>query len=412
MFDTRGVQDTPAPSARTTALLEQTAAAMAELRRAQARVLDLVSDLDDAGAAAEVGHRSTARLLGEHLRIDARDARALVTDAGLIAPCPGLSGPPAPPTLPATAGHLHAGQIGREHLTVIATAVRALDRVTDLPPAVRDEAERCLAQLATIRSPTELRRDATDVLLLLDPDGQLAPDADRPTAELHLSTSSHGELSGRFRFADAETAEVIRTALDALTPPPDPDDDTTALHPGRTLPERRAAALHDLAADALGEQVDDAFAGLDTEAAESSAPGDEGRRRRPRTQGGDAVGLVVTMSLETLRGQVAGLGLLDGQWALRPETLRRLACDASVVPAVLGTRGEVLDLGRATRTVSTAQRRAVITRDRHCAHPGCRRRPRRCQVHHIIPWALAGPTDLDNLVLLWSTSGHTPALTT
>ena len=67
---------------------------------------------------------------------------------------------------------------------------------------------------------------------------------------------------------------------------------------------------------------------------------------------------------------------------------------------VMGSRGEPLDLGRKTRVISTAQRRAVIARDHHCAHPGCRRSPRRCDVHHVTPWFAGGATDVGNLVLL------------
>jgi hypothetical protein len=70
------------------------------------------------------------------------------------------------------------------------------------------------------------------------------------------------------------------------------------------------------------------------------------------------------------------------------------------VPTVLGTRGEVLDLGRAARTVTPAQFRALATRDRGCARPGCHRKPRYCQAHHIIEWADGGLTNLGNMVLL------------
>jgi len=99
-------------------------------------------------------------------------------------------------------------------------------------------------------------------------------------------------------------------------------------------------------------------------------------------------------------------GLIDGQWPITAEAARLLACDAQIIPVVLGGRGEVLDLGRATRTVTRAQRRALIQRDRHCAHPGCRRPPKRCAAHHVEPWSWDGVTDLDNLVLLCAYHHH------
>jgi hypothetical protein len=59
-----------------------------------------------------------------------------------------------------------------------------------------------------------------------------------------------------------------------------------------------------------------------------------------------------------------------------------------------------LDVGNATPTVPAHLRRAVIARDRHCAHPGCLQRPAACQVHHITPRSQGGTTSLANLILL------------
>ena len=61
---------------------------------------------------------------------------------------------------------------------------------------------------------------------------------------------------------------------------------------------------------------------------------------------------------------------------------------------------QVLDVGRATRTVNTAQWNALVARDQHCTHPGCTRPPAYCDAHHIIHWTRGGPTNLANLKLL------------
>ncbi|SFO96671.1 HNH endonuclease [Amycolatopsis arida] len=82
------------------------------------------------------------------------------------------------------------------------------------------------------------------------------------------------------------------------------------------------------------------------------------------------------------------------------DQLRRLACEAAVVPAIYGQRGEPLYLGRTTRHATTAQRRALALRDRGCAFPGCTRTPKWTVPHHLRPWAHGGTTDIDNLVLL------------
>ncbi len=99
-------------------------------------------------------------------------------------------------------------------------------------------------------------------------------------------------------------------------------------------------------------------------------------------------------------GPSGGQSALDeaGGIHVSAETARRLACDAATVTMRHGPAGEVLDVGRRTRTISPAQRRALAARDRHCRFPGCR--ARRCDAHHLRHWAHGGPTALGNLVLL------------
>jgi 5-methylcytosine-specific restriction protein A len=66
---------------------------------------------------------------------------------------------------------------------------------------------------------------------------------------------------------------------------------------------------------------------------------------------------------------------------------------------VLGSQGEPLDIGRATRTIPAGIRRAVVARDIGCIHPGCTKPAAWCQAHHVKHWANGGPTALANLVL-------------
>ena len=85
---------------------------------------------------------------------------------------------------------------------------------------------------------------------------------------------------------------------------------------------------------------------------------------------------------------------------LGPETVRRLACDAGVVPVVLGTQGEVVDLGRRHRLFTGAQVRALWLRDGTCSFPDCTVPATWCDAHHLWHWADGGPTDLDHAALL------------
>ena len=96
----------------------------------------------------------------------------------------------------------------------------------------------------------------------------------------------------------------------------------------------------------------------------------------------------------------AGLAVIEqaGGLHLGREAARRVACDAGLVVLRHGAGGEVLDVGRRTRTVPSAMRRALLSRDRgQCQFPGCE--SRHCDAHHVEHWADGGETRLQNLVL-------------
>ena len=96
----------------------------------------------------------------------------------------------------------------------------------------------------------------------------------------------------------------------------------------------------------------------------------------------------------------AGQAVIEqaGGLHLGREAARRVACDAGLVVLHHGAGGEVLDVGRRTRTVPSAMRRALLSRDRgQCQFPGCE--SRHCDAHHVEHWADGGETRLQNLVL-------------
>jgi Domain of unknown function (DUF222) len=115
--------------------------------------------------------------------------------------------------------------------------------------------------------------------------------------------------------------------------------------------------------------------------------------------GGDRPQVVVTIDYDRLREQVGAATFDDGS-CLSPAAARRIACDAGIIPAILGSTSQALDLGRQTRLVTGPLRRALVLRDRGCAFPGCDRPPRWTDAHHIQHWSNGGLTELPNLVLL------------
>ncbi|KQU70464.1 HNH endonuclease signature motif containing protein [Phycicoccus sp. Root101] len=114
--------------------------------------------------------------------------------------------------------------------------------------------------------------------------------------------------------------------------------------------------------------------------------------------------LIVTMDWDALASGVRGAGIVIGGpesgTMLAPGTVRRLACNASVVPLVLGSAGEVLDQGRAVRFFTPAQTRRLWLRDGGCTYPGCSMPPHWTDAHHLLHWADFGSSDLGNAALL------------
>ncbi|MCL1600757.1 MAG: HNH endonuclease, partial [Actinomycetia bacterium] len=120
------------------------------------------------------------------------------------------------------------------------------------------------------------------------------------------------------------------------------------------------------------------------------------------TSGGEKPHVTITLDYEILKGQVDRLAEINGA-PVTPETIRRITCDAGIIPMVLGSDSEPLDVGRKTRTIPTALRRALEQRDQGCVWQGCSAPVSWCDAHHIIHWANGGETNLTNTQLLCRT---------
>ena len=114
---------------------------------------------------------------------------------------------------------------------------------------------------------------------------------------------------------------------------------------------------------------------------------------------GAKANITVTIDLEDLKAMTAdAIGQTVYSNGLSAAAIRRLACDAKVIPIVLGSNSEPLDVGRCERLVTRAMRRALNTRDRGCVV--CGAPPIMCDAHHLISWIDGGETKISNLVLL------------
>ncbi|MCI1749713.1 MAG: HNH endonuclease, partial [Acidipropionibacterium sp.] len=122
--------------------------------------------------------------------------------------------------------------------------------------------------------------------------------------------------------------------------------------------------------------------------------------------GGQTPRLVVTLNYQDLHDALEekiAAGVVHGAIGEIPVdagSLRRMCCEAGILPVMLGGESQVMDMGQERRLVTGAIRRALEVRDKHCIHPGCTVPANLCQAHHIIPWWDEGPTSLENLVLV------------
>jgi hypothetical protein len=97
--------------------------------------------------------------------------------------------------------------------------------------------------------------------------------------------------------------------------------------------------------------------------------------------------------------------LADGT-PLPVSVVRKMACEAEIIPIVLGGDGRALDIGRGARLATEPQRQALRAMHRTCIHPGCQVPFDDCRIHHIVPWERGGTTDLSNLAPLCESRKH------
>jgi Domain of unknown function (DUF222) len=105
-------------------------------------------------------------------------------------------------------------------------------------------------------------------------------------------------------------------------------------------------------------------------------------------------------------GAATGSGTFTYTGPVTASTIRKIACDADIIPVLLGSEGRILDIGRTTRIFPPHIRKALNTRDQGCTFPNCTIPAPWCEAHHITYWSRGGPTNTDNGVLLCTHHHH------
>ena len=320
---------------------------LAAQERLAALVLAVVGEWDGEQAWALDGALSPVAWLAHRAPLTRQDASTLVRTARHVA------------KHEKTAKALDAGDVTSAHVEIAAQAAK--HREEHYP-----EHEDVILDAARELSPSGFRqvmahwRSCCDAVADHD-------DAVKQVAgsylDINRTFSSVGHLDGRI---DPVSTKALMDVLDEMEPP-DPCDGP---NPPRTLAQRRAAALIRLVTG------------------DTPPP----------------VSTDVIMDGDTLAGRPPS-DLMDhccelaGYGPISPALARTLACDAAIGRILMKGKSEVIDLGRRTRLVTPALRRALGARDGGCVEPGCTAPAHWCDAHHITHWTHHGETNLNNLEL-------------
>ena len=333
----------------------------------------LVAQTERRGLAAERGSRSTALLLTGLLRIGPHEAAARVSAAARLAPRVSLTGAPMPAEYSRTAAAQAEGAISPAHANLI---TRTIDRLpVDIRDERFDELETFLVGQARQLPPPTLATVARRLTETLAPDGAEPGYRDR-VRHVTIHQRPDGSSSGSFALT-AHATEALLTVLD-VTAAPRP---STAGPEADGLKDRRTAGQrrHDGLLDALLLTL---------------------RADQLPTCNGVATTILLTMTADQAETRT-GLST-TGHGATIPveQALRIAGGDARVFPVIFDQTRRVESYGASHRIFTEGQRLAMIARDGGCSFPGCDVKPNWCEAHHIVDFALGGPTSINNGTLL------------
>ncbi|MGG7463360.1 DUF222 domain-containing protein [Plantibacter sp. YIM 135347] len=376
------------------------------------------------GLAKAHGYSSPVALLADRWRIAPARAAVLVDVGSAIVPkrtflgevqeCefPGIAEAIRPAAPSADTAVSQGPAVGAAPVALTVDAAAAMIRELRLGARVATTlktaaVERLLVEHCVGVSPGDARKAAVRARMILDEDGaQPREQLLHARRSLRIVELPDG-MTKLTAVLDPASAMWVRGAIDAVvstalrTPhfvdPADPADraQPDPNTPSAPAPDSAAPAdmpeprtLEQLRIDALVDTCRH-VAGC-TEAATELAP----------------VSIVIRMDLHDLTNSI-GAAHIDGiTEPITANTVRRLAGDANLIPAILTGPSQILDLGTARRLFSPGQKIALAERDGGCAWTGCPHPPAYTQAHHITWWSTGGTTDLSNGILLCSHHHH------
>ena len=332
-------------------LMKATIDAKTDVDRANARLLVLTDELDQRRLTEAVCGLSTKDWLRSECRMTAREASGTVKTARALA------------KMPAVAQQAVTGEI-------VTSGVKLLAMTRDRHPQEFTDHEATFVNVATNGDSKDLRVAVSEWEQDVNYNEAVA-DAqyDAWGREVFFNQSYQGRWDMHATFGVAD-GHVINTALQGYV---------------------QASFLNEHDNRPIYECYADATVGIHQFWLDHN--------NTVETSGGEKPHITVTVPYDILTGTRRQLPELDG-YAIDPETLKRWACDAGIVRIITNGDSQPIDVGRRTRTIPPALRRALDLRDKGCVWTGCGAPASWCDAHHIIHWANGGETSLENCQLL------------
>jgi hypothetical protein len=350
-----------------------------ERRRQCAAEHALINQLRAQAAQEELGG-SLRMALADRLLVTPDEASRRIAEAADLGPRRALTGEALPPLLTATATAERDGLIGVGHVNVIRKFLKELPSAVDL--GTRQEAETQLARLAIRRRPDDLAGMAKQLMDWLNSDGKFSDEDRARKRGITVGKQEHDGMSRISGYIDPEFRAVMEAVEAKLGAPGkcNRDDETPVVDEEPT----EEAARRDMRSKA--QRLHD---GLLTGLRALLMSGELGQHN------GLPTSIVVTTTLKELEAG-AGRGLTGGGTLVPMSDVIRMAGNAHHYLAIFD-KGKAIGLYHTKRLASPAQRLVLYAKDRGCTFPGCPVPGYHSEVHHVIPYAKSGITDVDGL---------------
>ncbi|MBT1003697.1 HNH endonuclease [Paenarthrobacter sp. DKR-5] len=367
-----------------------------------------------AGSVFE-GFRNTAELLRSVLRISVGEARRRLALGEAVLPSAGLGGQDVPARYPVLGEAFRDGMLGSRAATLVAVCLEKTRRLCT--PETAGRMEQALTLTASESDEDFLVRMAQRWVAAIDQDGPEPSEEELRHRQGLFLRRRHRGLHHLEIFATDEQYEQIATVIHTATNPR-----TTTSEAAQRGVECGAGGNGSAGAGVPGvfdrrsraqQLLDGLIAGCQAALAAGGLPATGGLRPQVMV----TIGYQDLLNDLTTNHQAHGDGRNDGGTGggggrfvftgpVTARSIRRLACDAEVLPVVLGGQGQVLDVGRSARAFPPHQRKALVARDGGCTAPGCTVPAAWCEAHHVQWWSRGGPTALNNAALACAYHHH------